>query len=141
MQKQIFSSLGRRIELWAHPDPDHMGRTIRVNRSFYEIDVLMKCREIYLPGSAIIDVGANIGNHAVFFGAISECAVYAFDPMRRTVICSNGISRSTALMAGWFYMLRDRRYQCAFIGRSRIASQPAHDAGILRKWGGKREEP
>jgi FkbM family methyltransferase len=80
MQKQIFEFLGRRIELWAHPDPDHMGRTIRVNRSFYEIDVLMKCREIYLPGSAIIDVGANIGNHAVFFGAILNAPVYAFEP-------------------------------------------------------------
>ena len=80
MQKQIFEFMGRRIELWAHPDPDHMGRMIRSNRSFYEIDVLMKCREIYLPGTAIIDVGANIGNHAVFFGAILNAPVYAFEP-------------------------------------------------------------
>ena len=62
MQKQIFEFMGRRIELWVHPDPDHMGRMIRGNRQFYELDVLMKCRELYLPGSAIIDVGANIGN-------------------------------------------------------------------------------
>ena len=24
MQKQIFEFMGRRIELWTHPDPDHM---------------------------------------------------------------------------------------------------------------------
>lgn len=80
MQKQVFDFMGRRIELWAHPDPDHMGRMIRTSRSFYEIDVLMKCRELYLPGTAIIDVGANIGNHAVFFGAILNAPVYAFEP-------------------------------------------------------------
>jgi FkbM family methyltransferase len=80
MQKQIFEFMGRRIELWAHPDPDHMGRTIRINRAFYEMDVLMKCREVYLPGTAIIDVGANIGNHAVFFGAVLNAPVYAFEP-------------------------------------------------------------
>jgi FkbM family methyltransferase len=80
MQNQIFEFMGRRIELWAHPDPDHVGRTIRINRSFYEMDVLMKCREVYLPGTAIIDVGANIGNHAVFFGAVLNAPVYAFEP-------------------------------------------------------------
>ncbi|WP_158925168.1 FkbM family methyltransferase [Acidisphaera sp. S103] len=82
MQKQIFEFMGRRIELWAHPDPDHMGRMIRGNRSFYELDVLMKCREVYLPGTAIIDVGANIGNHAVFFGAVLDAPVHAFEPHR-----------------------------------------------------------
>jgi FkbM family methyltransferase len=80
MQKQIFEFMGRRIELWVHPDPDHVGRMIRNNRQFYELDVLMKCRELYLPGSAIIDVGANIGNHAVFFGAFLNAPVYAFEP-------------------------------------------------------------
>jgi FkbM family methyltransferase len=80
MQKQIFEFMGRRIELWAHPDPDHLGRMIRANRAFYELDVLMKCRELYLPGTAIIDVGANIGNHAVFFGSILNAPVYAFEP-------------------------------------------------------------
>jgi FkbM family methyltransferase len=80
MQKQIFEFMGRRIELWTHPDPDHLGRMIRNNRSFYELDVLMKCRELYLPGTAIIDVGANIGNHTVFFGAILNATVYAFEP-------------------------------------------------------------
>lgn len=80
MQKQIFEFMGRRIELWTHPDPDHLGRMIRSNRSFYELDLLMKCRELYLPGTAIIDVGANIGNHAVFFATVLNAPVYAFEP-------------------------------------------------------------
>jgi protein O-GlcNAc transferase len=82
MQKNVFAFLGRRIELWTHPEPDHLGRVIRASGTFYEPDVLMKCRQMYLPGTAIIDVGANIGNHCIFFGAILDAPVYAFEPFR-----------------------------------------------------------
>jgi FkbM family methyltransferase len=80
MQQHVFTFMGRRIVIWSHPDPDHMAMTIRNSRTFYELDVLMKCREVYLPGTSIIDVGANIGNHAVFFGAVLGAPVYAFEP-------------------------------------------------------------
>jgi FkbM family methyltransferase len=80
MQKNVFEFLGRRIELWTHPEPDFLATAIRGNRTFYELDVLMKCRELYLPGTAIIDAGANVGNHAIFFGAILNAPVYAFEP-------------------------------------------------------------
>ncbi|HEX3576709.1 MAG TPA: hypothetical protein VHU42_19085 [Rhodopila sp.] len=42
----------------------------------------MKGRELYLPGSTNIDVGANIGNHAVFFGALLNAPVHAFEPFQ-----------------------------------------------------------
>ena len=80
MQRHVFAFLGRQIELWTHPEPDHIARAIRASRSFYELDVLMKCRELYLPGTTIIDVGANIGNHTVFFAAILDAPVHAFEP-------------------------------------------------------------
>jgi FkbM family methyltransferase len=80
MQKHVFGCLARRIELWTHSEPDHLEMAIRSNRTFYEIDVLMKCRELHFPGTAVIDVGANIGNHSVFFGAILNTLVYAFEP-------------------------------------------------------------
>jgi len=80
MQKHVVAFHGRRIELWTHPEPDHLAATIRAGRTFYELDVLMKCREIHLPGTAVIDVGANIGNHAVFFGAVLGAPVHAFEP-------------------------------------------------------------
>ena len=80
MQNVSFEFLGRPVTLWTHPEPDHLGRIIHASRTFYEPDVLMKCREIYLPGTTIIDAGANIGNHAVFFGAILGAQVHAFEP-------------------------------------------------------------
>jgi FkbM family methyltransferase len=80
MQRNEFQSFGRRIELWTHPEPDHLARVISSSRTWYEADVLMKCREIYLPGTVIVDVGANIGNHTVFFGSILGATVHAFEP-------------------------------------------------------------
>jgi FkbM family methyltransferase len=80
MQLHTFDFLGRRIELATHPYPDHLARAIGGARTFYELDVLMKCRARYLPGTAAIDVGANIGNHTVFFAAIIGARVHAFEP-------------------------------------------------------------
>ncbi len=80
MQETRFGLLGRQIALWTHPEPEHLGAVIRQTRTFYEIDLLMKCREIYIPGSAVVDVGANIGNHTVFFAAMLGARVHAFEP-------------------------------------------------------------
>ncbi len=80
MQKTAFNFLGRRIELWTHPEPDHLAALIRSTGRFYEPDVLMKAQEIHLPGTTIVDVGANIGNHTVFFAAILGAKVIAFEP-------------------------------------------------------------
>jgi FkbM family methyltransferase len=80
MQKQIIHFMGRRFELWLHPDPDHLAAVIKASKTFYEIDVLMKCREIYLPGTTIVDVGANTGNHTMFFAGVLGAPVHAFEP-------------------------------------------------------------
>ncbi len=80
MQRQTIEFMGRRLELLLHPDPDHLATVIKANRTFYELDVLMKCREIHLPGTAIVDVGANIGNHTLFFAGVMGATVHAFEP-------------------------------------------------------------
>ena len=82
MQKNVFSCLGRRIELWTHPEPVLLATLIRSTGRFYEPDVLAKVQEIYLPGTTIVDVGANIGNHTVFFAAILGAHVIAIEPYR-----------------------------------------------------------
>jgi len=98
MQKHQFSCLGRRIELWTHSRPDHLAMVIGSTGHFYEPDVLTKVREIYLPGTAIVDVGANVGNHTVFFAAILGAPVIAFEPygpnhdLLQLNIAANGIA-------------------------------------------------
>ena len=80
MQKNVFNFLGHRIELWTHPEPDHLATIIRGTGRFYEPDVLTKVQEIYLPGTTIVDVGANIGNHTVFFAGVPGAPVIAVEP-------------------------------------------------------------
>lgn len=91
MQRTEFTCLGTRVALWAHPDPDHLGRAIREGRGFYEADVLLRSRELYLPGTVVVDAGANIGNHTVFFAAILGAHVEAFEPFasNRTLLEMN----------------------------------------------------
>jgi FkbM family methyltransferase len=54
-------------------------------RTFYEARQLERFRR-FIPDSAfIIDAGANIGNHSVYFGKICRAReIHAFEPMRET---------------------------------------------------------
>lgn len=51
------------IVLYTHKD--HIGNIIHQTKQFYEID-LLKALTPYLTGT-VIDVGANIGNHSIYF--------------------------------------------------------------------------
>ena len=99
MQKNVFACLGRRIELWTHSPPDHLAAIIGATQRFYEPDMLAKIQEIYLPGTAIVDVGANIGNHTVFFAAILGAPVLAIEPygpnhdLLQVNIAANGLEQ------------------------------------------------
>lgn len=59
---------------------DWIFKSIIKHKTFYEIDLLRYIRFI-LSGKegSIIDVGANIGNHSVFFGLFTACRVIAIE--------------------------------------------------------------
>ncbi|MCR5536690.1 MAG: FkbM family methyltransferase [Succinivibrio sp.] len=63
---------------------DLIQRLIVLNSSFYKIDVLEAVRQKYLkPGMKIVDIGANIGNHSIFFSTIAKAgSVEAFEPQQ-----------------------------------------------------------
>lgn len=63
------------------PNPrDHIQRILRSSGSFYELPMLEDIRK-QCRGGVIIDVGANIGNHSVFFGLYCGAErVLAFEP-------------------------------------------------------------
>jgi len=59
---------------------------------FYEADLLPSHRDLMFRGSTVIDVGANVGNHTVFYAVNGAGRVYPFEPnprahalLRRTV--------------------------------------------------------
>ncbi len=80
MQATQIDCMGKRLTLWTHDDPDPLARVITRGRYFHEGDLLMACRTAYLPGTVVIDVGANIGNHTVFFAGVMGAPVVAVEP-------------------------------------------------------------
>jgi FkbM family methyltransferase len=62
---------------------DHIQKLIYYNRNFYEEAMLKDIKERLNPGSFIIDVGANVGNHTVYFAKICNASkVYSFEPQK-----------------------------------------------------------
>ncbi len=47
---------------------------------FYEEELLNELYRLLQPGDVVVDVGANIGNHTIFFAAICGCRVVALEP-------------------------------------------------------------
>jgi len=80
MRRVDFTYKNTEITLFTHDSPDHIGNLIATNKNFYEIDLLEKTRSLFAEGSAIVDAGANIGNHTVFFAKVLSAPVIAFEP-------------------------------------------------------------
>lgn len=64
---------------------DRIQREILGNFTFYEARLLHLIEEYMPPGSVVVDAGANIGNHTVFFAGVCGAGqVYSFEPLRET---------------------------------------------------------
>ncbi|MEK8131743.1 FkbM family methyltransferase [Paenibacillus filicis] len=63
---------------------DHIQKNILYNHNFYELPMLQDIQARLKPGSVVIDIGANLGNHSVFFGTVCGSHVYSFEPQEET---------------------------------------------------------
>ncbi|HEX2841173.1 FkbM family methyltransferase [Hyphomicrobium sp.] len=120
------------------PDRDHIGNIVRETSRFYEEDLLSALHDAVPPGSLVVDVGANIGNHTLFFSNIMNCRVVAFEPLAealdylRTNVSLNGLRdlveiRSVGLSSDIGHA--SSTLQIAFnLGSSRLTQ---HDDGDL----------
>jgi len=66
---------------------DHISRVIRATGDFYERPFLDALAPILSPGNLVVDVGANIGNHSLYFAKLLRCNVIAFEPVETTLEC------------------------------------------------------
>ena len=74
---------------------DDIQRNILRSGTFYEHRLLAEIRPMIAPGAVVVDAGANIGNHSVYFALIcGAAAVHAIEPMRVT---SDILRRNIAL--------------------------------------------
>lgn len=65
---------------------DYLQRLIVRDNTFFSLEELMVLKNNFTrAGMVIIDVGANIGNHSLFFGNVCNAKrVYAFEPIEST---------------------------------------------------------
>lgn len=50
-----------------------------MSAGFYELGALESLRSLIRPGQTVVDVGANIGNHTVYFAGEAGCRVLPFE--------------------------------------------------------------
>jgi FkbM family methyltransferase len=73
---------------------DYIQRTLLAGHRPYEPEMLEDMRSRIAPGSLVLDVGANVGNHSLYLAAVARCRVEAFEP--NPVLC-DAIRASAAL--------------------------------------------
>ena len=61
-------------------DKDHIQRMIFETGKPYELDMLRNMRSRIAEGDLVLDIGANVGNHALYLAAIAKARVIAFEP-------------------------------------------------------------
>lgn len=59
---------------------DHIFQSIAQSHQFYESELLYATRRLISPGDLVVDVGANIGNHALFWAGECGAQVLAIEP-------------------------------------------------------------
>lgn len=89
-----FERYGKNITMYLpHYEEDYIQKGIVEYADFYEEVELEYLRNTFLKeGDVILDIGANIGNHTVFFSKVCNAEkVYAFEPAAETyeTLCRN----------------------------------------------------
>jgi protein-L-isoaspartate O-methyltransferase len=62
------------------PDGDWIGSAIQRTGRPYEQDLLRTLGQFAQRSSIVLDIGANIGNHVLYFALVRGSTVYAFEP-------------------------------------------------------------
>jgi FkbM family methyltransferase len=95
------------VRLEGHDADDKIAYVIRTQKTFWEIDQLEYIAMVGPSGGIYLDVGSNIGNHAVFFGRFCADHVVAIEPnpllhpiLRRNIDANALGERTTVVPVG-----------------------------------------
>jgi FkbM family methyltransferase len=79
-----FAAFDRAFRMYLpYAASDMVQRHILLSGALYEMRQLQQVRPLIAPGSIVVDAGANIGNHTLFFAMVCGAAqVHAFEPLR-----------------------------------------------------------
>lgn len=79
MTCEHITYLGKKFRIRPASEADHIAKSIRATSAFYEMELLSYLRIFGLRGRYAIDVGANIGNHSIFFSAFMADQVISIE--------------------------------------------------------------
>lgn len=74
---------GKEISFYLPNEKDHIQSVIRNTNTFYEIEMLKDVLKFIPTEGVAVDVGANIGNHTLFFSSICNLKTFAFEPSNK----------------------------------------------------------
>jgi FkbM family methyltransferase len=135
-----FDHAGRHFEL-AGFEPDRIFQRIQRTSTFYEIDLLRfierTLRRMGKLGGLAIDVGANLGNHSVFFGAFLADTVISVEPSEvNRVVLERNLETNLHRQCIWPYGLGAADSHAYLGGGERLAQNYGgvqlgeHDQGL-----------
>ena len=85
LKKEHIINVGKSVFYLPNYEVDLIQGCINGNRNYFSLNELVAAREYLTPDSVVVDAGANIGNHTLYFA--NECNVkkiYAFEPVPYT---------------------------------------------------------
>lgn len=72
----------RGLPMQLHPEGEGLCNMIRASGDFYEARILDYLAKRYREQHVIVDAGANIGNHSLYWAAFARpTAIHAFEPL------------------------------------------------------------
>ncbi len=81
-----FAILGQHVKL-VHVEKDHIPKVVRETNNFYESKYLSQLATFYKPKGIVVDCGANIGNHTIYFAKFCKARVLAYEPVPHNAVC------------------------------------------------------
>ena len=74
-----FESSGHSVTISGLHEDEYIFSLIKQQQQFYEFDLLDLVRRLPLGPGSVVDVGANLGNHTVFFALVMQRPTHAFE--------------------------------------------------------------
>jgi FkbM family methyltransferase len=78
-----FEYSGVHVEVVLPSREDHISKALLAD-TFYEQPMLEALAGVLRPGDVVVDAGANIGNHTIYFAKVLGCRVTAFEALPAT---------------------------------------------------------
>ena len=74
-----------KTQIYIHTN-DYIGKTIKNTNNFYEYKLLSFLQKNFNNQKNILDIGANIGNHSLFFAKYFNCnKIFSFEPYYKNI--------------------------------------------------------